>query len=187
MSRENDRIDRMYTSGKEKEAIAAWIELASTGDVEAMTNLAAVYWEDIGDFPESIKWFKKAKDLGDKKAIYYIAFPYIEIGDHEKAKESFQEAIGAGFPDAVLELADLLMNSLDKANEAEMLLKQHAERGHEQAKVWLVDLYLSRGDVKMSQEVIEDLKREGSADAVVTLLKILRKHDDASQVLDVLR
>ena len=187
MSRENDRIDRMYTSGKEKEAIAAWIELASTGDVEAMTNLAAVYWEDIGDFPESIKWFKKAKDLGDKEAIYYIAFPYIEIGDYEKAKESFQEAIGAGFPDAVLELADLLMNSLDKANEAEMLLKQHAERGHEQAKVWLVDLYLSRGDVKMSQEVIEDLKREGSADAVVTLLKILRKHDDASQVLDVLR
>ena len=187
MSRENDRIDRLYTSGKEKEAVAAWIKLASTGDVEAMTNLGAVYWEDIENFPESIKWFKKAKDLGDKEAIYYIAFPYMKIGDLKKAKESFQEAIAAGFQEAVLGLADLLINILGKADEAEILLKQHAEQGHEQAKVWLVDIYLGQGDIEASQEVIENLKLHGSVDAVVALLKILRKHNDASQVMDVLR
>lgn len=187
MSRENDRIDRLYNSGKEKEAIAAWIKLASKGDVEAMTNLGAVYWEDIENFPESIKWFEKAKELGDKEAIYYIAFPYIEIGDYGKAREAFKQAIAAGFTDAVLALADLLINNLDKSDEAEILLKEHAELGHEQAKVRLVDIYLYRGDTKLSQEVIEDLKLHGSADAAVTLLEILRKHDKTSQVFEVLR
>jgi TPR repeat protein len=187
LSRENDRIDGLYNSGKEKEAIAAWIKLASTGDVEAMTNLGAVYWEEIENFPESIKWFKKAKDLGDKEAIYYIAFPYIEIGDYEMAKESFQEAIAAGFQNAVLGLADVLINFLDRAEEAEKLLRFHAEQGHERAKVWLVDIYLSRGDMELSQRVIADLKLHGSAEAITSLLTTLRKHDDTSQVFEVLR
>jgi TPR repeat protein len=187
MSRENDRIERLYTSGKEKEALAAWIKLASTGDVEAMCNLGAVYWEEIENFPESIKWFKKAKDLGDKEAIYYIAFPYIEIGDYEKAKESFQEAIAAGFQNAVLGLADVLISKLNKTDEAERLLKHHAEQGYERAKVWLVDLYLSRRDIALSQEVIEDIKLQGGTDALVGLLRILRKHDDTTHLMEVLR
>jgi TPR repeat protein len=176
LTKAHDRINELYVTGKEKEALAEWQKLAVEGDVEAMATLGGLYWEDFDDYPESIKWFSKAIAAGDTESQYFIAFPYAELGEFKLAEQAFLRAIKDRRDDAVIDLAKLYIDSLQSPDQAEKLLVENAKLGLAKAKLFLVDFYLERDESDSASIWIHDLKTVGLANEKSALARVLRKH-----------
>ena len=141
MSKEHDRIEELYTSDREDEAIRAWTRLASQGDVQAMMTLGEVLLDDLGNYPESIKWFQKAKDAGALKACCFLADAYTCLADYVNAENELKNAIQNGFEEAVLDLANLYARELKDPKRAASFLAPFAQSGHIQKRNLLIELY----------------------------------------------
>lgn len=141
MSKEHDRIEELYTSDREDEAIRAWKRLASHGDVQAMMTLGEVLLDDLGDYPESIKWFQRAKDAGALKASCFLADAYTSLADYGNAENELKDAIENGFEEAVLDLANLYARELNDPRSAANFLAPFAQSGNIEARKLLIELY----------------------------------------------
>lgn len=186
LSKENDRINEIYVTGGENSALRAWKKLASKGDVEAMSYLGAAYFEDIGDYKESARWYEEASAKGDVESNYYLAFAYKELGLLEKAEKSFIESINNQIDDAVIDLAKLYLEHMAKPAKALELVTFHAQKGQKDAKLFLIDLLLQQEKVDGATFWIENIRERGNSSDVASLLRTLRRNNNESLAKEIL-
>ncbi|RKJ63128.1 sel1 repeat family protein, partial [Butyricicoccus sp. 1XD8-22] len=89
------------------------LEIANTGDVEAMVNIAKVY-KKFKKYDGYLFWLQSASSKGYPDAQYILANCYIDgeimEEDYVEAFKLYKKAAEAGHPDAANNLADMYMN-----------------------------------------------------------------------------
>ena len=187
MSKAYEIYNELYLKGNDNEALAAWQKLAAKGDVEAMSLLGSIYWEDLGHYAESIRWFEKAISAGDLDCRYWISFPLLELGRFEDAERALLSAVDANHSEAVIELANLYRNQLQAPDKAESFLLDQANSGLVRAKVLLVDLYLEQNKSQLASEFLSEIQSSRSAPDLSALVRVLREHKEIDLVITAVR
>jgi TPR repeat protein len=186
LSKEHDRIEELYTSDREEEAIRAWTRLASDGDVQAMMTLGEVLLDDLGNYPESIKWFQKAKDAGALKACCFLADAYTCLADYVNAENELKEAIQNGFDEAVLDLANLYAKELNDPRSAASFLAPFAQSGQIEARNLLIVLYTRLEKPEEIEKLLLEDVENGVQGSVERLANLYENELDAPQKAEAL-
>lgn len=87
---------KLYQEGKEKEALAKFIEAAEIGYYDAMRILGEIYMGDVldcvkADYEKAIMWTKKAMETGDRTGYFNLGSMYLEgIGVERDLSKAFE-------------------------------------------------------------------------------------------------
>jgi hypothetical protein len=122
--------------------------LAELGSTTAAINIGWAYRHGKGvqqDISLAIFWLRKAFDMGDPAASYYLGNLYSSLGEKDKANFIYKSGVERGyFPSAYC----LAMNILEKGDDEKAraygveLLKWAAGFGHAYSIRKLADLYM---------------------------------------------
>lgn len=153
-------IGSKFKTGEEvgesyKKAFEYYKELAEKGNVEAQFNLAEFYEEGWGDLPdpaEAVKWYQKAADQGDARAVWYMASYLYEKGDYSEALKYYKKAAEMGDKYALCCIGDMHRDG-EGINEdydvARGFYEEAAKQGDAHGFGRLGDLYESGIGVKI--------------------------------------
>ena len=135
---DNHKAEELYKSAAER------------GHSRAMVQLAGLYANDkkLRDEKESVKWYKKAADLGDRNALYqlgYLAEKGIGMSkDPAFAFTQYQASADKGNAQAILALARMHQKGVGTAQNSEKaaeLYQELSKQGNGYADYQLAMLY----------------------------------------------
>ena len=126
-----------------------FLEAIEKGHVNALYNLASLYWE-IDRKEEAEKYYLQAIENGHVNAYNNLAILYRETDRNEEAEKYFLQAIENGYVNALYNLAILYLET-DRNEEAEKYYLQAIEKGNVDALYNLAILY-SDTDRKEEEE-----------------------------------
>lgn len=103
-----------YTRYDYPEAFRLYSEAAEQGNIDAIYDLASMYYMGRGvdcDYEEAAKWYRIGCDMGDSSSMFRLGIMY-ENGqgvpqDNDEAVRWYEKSIAAGNPSARLWLNDL--------------------------------------------------------------------------------
>ena len=143
--------------------------------VPAQMFLAQYYLNTKQDLPEAVKWFKKAADNGNQKAILFTGVAYMNgygvKKNNDIARKYIIESAKSGYPLAQYELAKLFLNSQHSGDRkmGQIWLLKAAESGHANAQYLLGSLLYSgksfTKDQAKAREWLLRAEKQGNDDA----------------------
>ncbi len=109
-----EQAKQAYIKQDYRRALALWLPLAESNNIQAQIYLAHAYREGKGSLPNpklAAKWFRRAADQGNAYAQYELGFMY-EMGtgvspDYWEAESWYQKAVAQGFCPGELSLETL--------------------------------------------------------------------------------
>ncbi len=135
-------------------------------------------YEDLKQYAEAAKWYRKAAEAGDNDAILTLSVLLLEGEkipfDDEEAEKWLRVAANNGDHDAMSLLATML------ADEEERLdwMKRVAEAGDTEAMVEFAGLLVEQGDNKQAEGFLRKAAELGHADAMLLLSDLLYKRSN---------
>lgn len=105
-----EQASQVWEEGKTKKAFELFRKAAKQGDKGALLNLGYCYDEGVGtrkNIRKAMCWYEKAAKTGELAAYTNIAIYHCSIGDFERAKQWFLDALEKGDKETALELAKL--------------------------------------------------------------------------------
>lgn len=105
-----EQASQAWEEGKTKKAFELFRKAAKQGDKNAPLNLGYCYAKGVGtkkDVQKAMYWYEMAVTMGDIAAYTNIAIYHCSVGDFERAKQWFLDALEKGDKETALELAKL--------------------------------------------------------------------------------
>lgn len=122
----------LWNSGKKKEALEIYRELADKGHFKSIEKLVALYSE-WGEQEQSVKILRNGIACGYNILLLNLARVYDEIGDYESAGETYVEAFEAGYSSVIMDAVKHLINegAYDKAFDfCKRAIDENMAEGH---------------------------------------------------------
>jgi TPR repeat protein len=123
-----ERADRLWSSGRRRQAFLAFKEAAEAGDPDCFLNLGYFYSEGIGtrrNDAVALKWYRRAYRTSSRaSAACNIGCVFRDRGDRATATRWFRRAIALGDVDTGLNLAKMYLQRPGGARRAIPLLKK---------------------------------------------------------------
>lgn len=122
-------------------------KLAEQGDVTAQNQLGNCYFQGIGvrkNYDESLKWYLKSAEQGDKDGQYYTALIYVTKQNYQEAVKWSQLAAEQGQAEAINQLGWHYEHGFGVEKDekkAAALYLQNAEQGNAIAQFYLSGCY----------------------------------------------
>ncbi|MBR6042452.1 MAG: sel1 repeat family protein [Paludibacteraceae bacterium] len=122
-------------------------KLAEQGDVTARNQLGNCYFQGIGvrkNYDESLKWYLKSAEQGDKDGQYYTALIYVTKQNYQEAVKWSQLAAEQGQAEAINQLGWHYEHGFGVEKDekkAAALYLQNAEQGNAIAQFYLSGCY----------------------------------------------
>lgn len=143
----------IYENGKGcpvdiKKATDLYLLAAAQGHVQAMVQLAGIYFNVLDNQDEALSWYKKAAGLGDRDALYQLGL-FSETGvaktlNYAEAQQYYQQSAEKGNANAKLALARMYQYGLGVQKSPELALVQYkalAQLGNAYAQYQLGTCY----------------------------------------------
>ena len=172
-----DLMLRCSSDGKIlKEAYAECLELAESGDAEAMLRLAGMYRDGkpiTKNLNKAIEWMRKSakNKVRAKSGLVDLLLKRSAKGDIEEAFGLCSELAETGDAEAMLRLARMYRDGkpiVRNLNRSIDWMRKSVEYGNPRAKSGLVDLLLKRsakGDIEEAFGLCSELAETGDAEA----------------------
>lgn len=143
------------TSKNQKKAFELYLQIAKSGNIEAMVNLGRCYSEGIGiniDYNHMLKWYKNAGSKGNPDAQFILGEIYSQSILFLNLEESYywyKLAAQQGHKIAQFALAKLILeknDSIESVKKAERWLFNSLIQGYTEALELYVNIY---GEIKI--------------------------------------
>ena len=168
---------------KDLDKAKEWYEKAAEkGNVDAMVNLGALYYEQR-DKTKTIEWYEKAAEKGNDWAMFSLGVLYSKQRDYAKAIEWSEKAVEKGNGMAILFLGELYSEQGDYAKAIEWYEKL-AEKGSGWAMVCLGELYYEQGDKTKAIEWFEKAAEKGNDLAMCVLGALYYEQRDKTKAIE---
>lgn len=177
-----------------------WYERAAhSGHVEAMTNLARLFLQDLPregctrDVVRGREWFERAAAQGDIDAMFQLGRLHLreeELLDRDIAMCWLEKAADDGHDDARLEFALLVLarGTTQDAEEAASLLAQGADHGHTPSRTRLGLMHMHGEGLPRDEATgfgcFVEAAGRGDAHAMYEAAQCLRRGRGTAQDLD---
>jgi TPR repeat protein len=133
-------------------------------------NFVAGYLVTQEKFDEAIKYYKKAVQQDDAKAMYYLGGIYEEHKkEYEEATKWYKKAAEKQYKDAVYRAGVLLEKELDKEAQAIIYYKEWVKKGDVEAYNYLGNLYLDKEAFEKAKEQYLQGAKQGSKESYYLL------------------
>jgi len=121
-----NKASATYDKGDYVAAFDIFLDLAESGDVGSMSQIAIMYGAAQGvdlDFDKSIEWDEKAIQAGSITSMTNLGITHRMRGNVKKAKFWLEKALAAGDSEAALELAKMYLISDLETERAKQYLE----------------------------------------------------------------
>ena len=176
-------------------AMGLYLQAASHGHVQAMVQLAGIYFNVSQDQQEALSWYKKAADSGDRDALYQLGL-LSETGvamplSHANAKRYYEQSADKGNVNAKLALARMYQYGLgvDKSpEEALRRFKELASSGNAYAQYQVGTYYYdgaagTRSPIE-GKKWLQEAQSNGSQQASQALQWLATQEKDRSSFIE---
>ena len=190
----------IYENGKGrpvdiKKATDLYLLAAAHGHVQAMVQLAGIYFNTEQDQGEALNWYKKAADSGDRDALYQLGL-FSETGvaktlNYAEAQRYYQQSAEKGNANAKLALARMYQYGLGIAKSPELALVQYKELAHlgNAYAQYQLGTYYYDGDVGTrspteGKKWLKEAQSNGSPQATKALQWLATQEKDRSSFIE---
>lgn len=149
-------------------AILCYKKCARDGNVEAMNNLASIYWQVKHDYPNTCYWYKQAMDKGSRIAFNSLALVYQENGEYNKAIKLFS-ALSKYEPKAYLNIGLIYETCLNDFENALSAYQNAYDKGIDEAGYAMGLLYQKQGNISEAKMCFEKAALKGHVNSMVAL------------------
>lgn len=181
-----------FTASAQK-YVKNWEKQAKTGDKEAQVKLEKWYIREgnmyklLDKDKKSLKWFRKAADLGNVDACYEVAMLCLKGVSKDNPSVWLLKAAENGDDDMKMKVVDKLLSFNNQKDKAYDLLMSMAEKGDNSIKIKVVDKLSSFNQKDKASEILLSMAEKGDNDIKMQVADTLLSIGEKSKAIMLLK
>lgn len=176
-----------------QEYVKNWEKQAKAGNIKAQLQLGDTFfrvgelWKSNDKDKKSLKWFRKAADLGNVDACYEVAMLCLKGVSKDNPSVWLLKAAENGDDDMKMKVVDKLLSFNNQKDKAYDLLMSMAEKGDNSIKIKVVDKLSSFNQKDKASEILLSMAEKGDNDIKMQVADTLLSIGEKSKAIMLLK